>query len=179
MTEAGKDLRGVVEAVGVWGQRWVDAELSLDNLDPSLLMWDMRRNLNTTPMPKRRCVIEFQFNSFIVASFLGGSLLWAMADANRRDLQQARFRIPFIVGTVPFVWGVTMTGFMLVVCVIHLFLFLTGMNPTLELLVEHLYATYTPFGPDYHADVSKWIWWSVRWGLYAALPIGIVMRWSL
>jgi DNA-binding HxlR family transcriptional regulator len=61
MTEAGKDLRGVVEAVGVWGQRWVDAELSLENLDPSLLMWDMRRNLNTTPMPKRRSVIEFQF----------------------------------------------------------------------------------------------------------------------
>ena len=43
------------------GQRWVEAELSLDNLDPSLLMWDMRRNLDTTPMPSRRSVIEFHY----------------------------------------------------------------------------------------------------------------------
>lgn len=61
LTDAGKDLRSVVETIGVWGQRWVDTELSLENLDPSLLMWDMRRNLNTTPMPKRRCVIEFLY----------------------------------------------------------------------------------------------------------------------
>ena len=61
LTEAGRDLKTVVESIGVWGQRWVDAELSLDNLDPSLLMWDMRRNLNAQPMPKRRCVIEFSY----------------------------------------------------------------------------------------------------------------------
>ena len=61
LTESGKDLRAVVETMGVWGQRWVDAELSLDNLDPSLRMWDMRRNLNTTPMPKRRSIIEFLY----------------------------------------------------------------------------------------------------------------------
>ncbi len=61
LTEAGRDLKDVVESIGLWGQRWVDAELSLDNLDPSLLMWDMRRNLNTSPMPKRRCVIEFSY----------------------------------------------------------------------------------------------------------------------
>ena len=62
LTDAGRDLHSVVEAIGVWGQRWIDTELSLDNLDPSLLMWDMRRNLNPTPMPKRRCVIEFVYS---------------------------------------------------------------------------------------------------------------------
>lgn len=61
MTESGKDLRAVVEAMGFWGQRWVDARLSLDNLDPSLLMWDMRRNLNPAPLPKRRTVIQFLY----------------------------------------------------------------------------------------------------------------------
>jgi hypothetical protein len=59
LTRAGKDLRGVVEAVGVWGQRWVEADLSLDNLDVSLLMWDMRRCLKTDPLPDRQCVVEF------------------------------------------------------------------------------------------------------------------------
>jgi DNA-binding HxlR family transcriptional regulator len=61
MTEAGKDLRPVVEAMGFWGQKWVEARRSLKNLDPSLLMWDMRRNLNPAPLPDRRTVIEFLY----------------------------------------------------------------------------------------------------------------------
>jgi DNA-binding HxlR family transcriptional regulator len=61
LTAAGRELQPIVEAVGVWGQRWVTSELTLNNLDPQLLMWDMRRNLNTTPMPDRRCVIQFQY----------------------------------------------------------------------------------------------------------------------
>lgn len=62
MTESGKDLRAVVEAMGFWGQKWVEARQSLKNLDPSLLMWDMRRNLNPTPLPDRRTVIEFLYH---------------------------------------------------------------------------------------------------------------------
>jgi DNA-binding HxlR family transcriptional regulator len=59
LTGAGKELKTVVESIGIWGQHWVEAQLSLENLDPSLLMWDMRRNLDPTPMPDRRCVIQF------------------------------------------------------------------------------------------------------------------------
>jgi DNA-binding HxlR family transcriptional regulator len=62
LTESGKDLRGVVEAMGFWGQKWVEARQSLKNLDPSLLMWDMRRNLNPSPLPHRRTVIEFLYH---------------------------------------------------------------------------------------------------------------------
>lgn len=61
LTEAGKDLRPVVESMGFWGQKWVEAQLSLKNLDPSLLMWDMRRNLNPDPLPARRTVIQFLY----------------------------------------------------------------------------------------------------------------------
>lgn len=61
MTESGKDLRPVVEAMGFWGQKWVEARQSLKNLDPSLLMWDMRRNLNPSPLPDRRVVIQFLY----------------------------------------------------------------------------------------------------------------------
>jgi DNA-binding HxlR family transcriptional regulator len=61
MTAAGKDLRPVVEAMGFWGQKWVEARRSLKNLDPSLLMWDMRRNLDTSPLPDRRSVIQFLY----------------------------------------------------------------------------------------------------------------------
>lgn len=61
LTEAGCELEPVVEAFGIWGQRWVAAELSLQHLDVSLLMWDMRRNLDPTPMPKGRRVIQFRY----------------------------------------------------------------------------------------------------------------------
>jgi DNA-binding HxlR family transcriptional regulator len=61
LTEAGRDLRPIVEGIGFWGQRWVETQLSLKNLDPSLLMWDMRRNLNPDPLPDRRTVIQFLY----------------------------------------------------------------------------------------------------------------------
>ena len=50
-----------MQAFGIWGQRWVDSELSLQHLDAPLLMWDMRRNLDPNPMPKRRSVVQFQY----------------------------------------------------------------------------------------------------------------------
>lgn len=61
LTEAGRDLRSVVEAMGFWGQRWVESSLSLENLDASLLMWDMRRNLNPSPLPNCRTVVQFLY----------------------------------------------------------------------------------------------------------------------
>jgi DNA-binding HxlR family transcriptional regulator len=61
LTRAGRELRAVIDAIGIWGQHWVEAQLSLSNLDPSLLMWDMRRNLDPTTLPKRRSIIQFRF----------------------------------------------------------------------------------------------------------------------
>ena len=61
LTEAGRDLQAVIESIGVWGQRWVETDLALDNLDPNLLMWDMRRNLKPSPVPSVRNVFEFQY----------------------------------------------------------------------------------------------------------------------
>lgn len=61
LTQAGLELRPIVMALGVWGQRWVESQLSLKNLDPSLLMWDMRRSLDLTPMPPRRSTIQFHY----------------------------------------------------------------------------------------------------------------------
>ena len=61
LTEAGHELQSIVMSLGIWGQRWVHSELSLKNLDPSLLMWDMRRNLDVTPMPPKRSTIQFHY----------------------------------------------------------------------------------------------------------------------
>lgn len=61
LTEAGRELWPVVEAVGTWGQRWLETEVSLNNLDAGLLMWDMRRSLERERLPSRRAVIEFTY----------------------------------------------------------------------------------------------------------------------
>ena len=59
LTGAGDELRPVIEAIGNWGHRWVESNPSLENLDPGLLMWDMRRSLNVDPLPPRKLVIQF------------------------------------------------------------------------------------------------------------------------
>ena len=61
LTTAGKDLKQIVESFGIWGQKWVETQASLEKLDPSLLMWDMRRNINPAPLPSQRTVIQFGY----------------------------------------------------------------------------------------------------------------------
>ena len=61
LTRSGEELRDVVMSLGTWGQRWVEARLTFQNLDPSLLMWDMRRRLDPKPLPERRSTIRFEY----------------------------------------------------------------------------------------------------------------------
>jgi DNA-binding HxlR family transcriptional regulator len=82
LTEAGEDLRPVIMGIGFWGQRWVESRLSLRNLDPSLLMWDMRRNLSPDPLPPRRCTIQFQYPELSEAQ----RNYWLVVDAGKVDL---------------------------------------------------------------------------------------------
>lgn len=61
LTESGEGLRPIIMGLGAWGHEWISSGLSLRNLDPSLLMWDMRRNIRTEPMPGNRCTIHFMY----------------------------------------------------------------------------------------------------------------------
>jgi DNA-binding HxlR family transcriptional regulator len=61
LSEAGEELRPIILGLGNWAQRWMESRLSLKNLDPSLLMWDMRRSLNVKGLPPRRCTIQFLY----------------------------------------------------------------------------------------------------------------------
>ncbi len=67
LTESGLELKPVIEAVGIWGHRWIETEASLRNLDPNLLMWDMRRNIDPKPLPRRKSVIEVIFSDLAEA----------------------------------------------------------------------------------------------------------------
>jgi DNA-binding HxlR family transcriptional regulator len=60
LTEAGRELEPIVEAVGRWGVRWIP-ELGDEDLDPHLLLWDMHRNVDVEAVPDGRTVIAFVF----------------------------------------------------------------------------------------------------------------------
>ena len=82
LTEAGEDLRGVIMSLGTWGQRWVESSLSLKNLDPSLLMWDMRRNLKAALLPEGRCTVKFTYPELSA----GRKSWWIVSDNGEIDL---------------------------------------------------------------------------------------------
>jgi DNA-binding HxlR family transcriptional regulator len=61
LTAAGMELRPVVELLGAWGHRWARSSLNSDDLDVGLLMWDMRRSIDSTIFPASRIVVQFEF----------------------------------------------------------------------------------------------------------------------
>ncbi|MBZ5738140.1 winged helix-turn-helix transcriptional regulator [Nocardioides mangrovi] len=60
LTAAGEELRPVVEGLGAWGIRWI-GDLGEDDLDPHLLLWDMRRTVPVEEWPAQRTVVHFHF----------------------------------------------------------------------------------------------------------------------
>jgi DNA-binding HxlR family transcriptional regulator len=59
LTPCGQELAGVVHALGEWGVRWVP-ELGEEDLDPHLLMWDIRRTISVDAWPRARTVVAFR-----------------------------------------------------------------------------------------------------------------------
>ena len=61
LTEAGKGLKGVVDALGEWGAHWAFDVPDEADLDPGLLLWRMQHRLNIPALPSQKLVIQFDF----------------------------------------------------------------------------------------------------------------------
>ena len=59
LTEGGKELWPIIRAFGVWGQRWAQHELRVEDIDPGFFMWAMHRHLDK--LPANRAVLLFEF----------------------------------------------------------------------------------------------------------------------
>lgn len=64
LTQAGEELKPVIMALGVWGQRWARSDMSRSHLDPGYLMWDIRRRIDTKYFPEQRRVLLFEFSNY-------------------------------------------------------------------------------------------------------------------
>ena len=81
-TNAGQDLLPVVEMLGVWGQHWVRSQLTSSELDPGLLMWDIRRRIDPRQFPDRRIVVQFEFSDVAQSK----RRWWLVGDKDGADL---------------------------------------------------------------------------------------------
>lgn len=64
LTPAGRELFPVIEKMGLWAQRWLRHDhVDTANLDPDLLMWDIRRTVVGKAAPRDdRYVVEFRLS---------------------------------------------------------------------------------------------------------------------
>jgi DNA-binding HxlR family transcriptional regulator len=58
LSEAGTELVPAIEALAVWGKRWLPATFSVDRADPDLVLWDMHRRMAREHLPEGRTVIQ-------------------------------------------------------------------------------------------------------------------------
>ncbi len=61
LTPMGRELQPLVEQLAVWGQRWARGQMSDDELDVELLMWDIQRRIDTQSLPDGETVLAFMF----------------------------------------------------------------------------------------------------------------------
>ncbi len=60
LTAAGQDLAEVIEALGSWGERWV--EVTIDHADPGFALWAWcQAQLDRSKLPRHRVVVAFVF----------------------------------------------------------------------------------------------------------------------
>ena len=81
LTEAGKDLAAVMQALGTWGERWM--ELAPEHLDPGVVLhsW-VSWYLALERLPERRVVVRFQFPGLPKK----GAELWIIFDGDRSEV---------------------------------------------------------------------------------------------
>jgi len=64
LTEAGRELKPILLALGTWGQRWAPTRFDERDLDPSMLMWDIHRSMNADYFDEQRTVLLFEFEDY-------------------------------------------------------------------------------------------------------------------
>ena len=59
LTDAGRELQPIIREFGIWGQRWAQHELRVEDIDPGFFMWAMHRHLEK--LLADRAVLLFEF----------------------------------------------------------------------------------------------------------------------
>jgi DNA-binding HxlR family transcriptional regulator len=82
LTPAGRELQPIVLTLGHWGQRWAKRSREPRDLDPVLLMWDLRRNLSVERLPPETTTVMFWFRDMAAKK----SRFWLRVERPQIDL---------------------------------------------------------------------------------------------
>jgi DNA-binding HxlR family transcriptional regulator len=82
LTQAGEELRPIIESLGHWGKRWLERELNRQEMDPALLVWDMHRRVAVDELPPEKVVTRIDFRSVRSAQ----SRFWMIFDRPTVDV---------------------------------------------------------------------------------------------
>jgi DNA-binding HxlR family transcriptional regulator len=61
LTPAGRDFIPLIEALGVWGQRWSRRQLAEGEIDLGLLIWALERSVDGAAFGAGRTVVQLEF----------------------------------------------------------------------------------------------------------------------
>ncbi len=62
LTPAGEDFAPIVEALGIWGQKWSRRELREHEIDLGLLLWALEKGVRPDAFGPKRSVVHFDFH---------------------------------------------------------------------------------------------------------------------
>jgi DNA-binding HxlR family transcriptional regulator len=62
LSEAGCELKSVLDSLGKWGIRWAFGDPKPEEMDAGLLVWRIHQRIDRELLPDRRTVVEFDFS---------------------------------------------------------------------------------------------------------------------
>lgn len=82
LTDAGRALETIVMHLGLWSRRWAHRDLEDYDLDPQLLLWDMRRRIDPRAIPEGTTLIRFELSG----GKRGHERLWLKIERGEGDV---------------------------------------------------------------------------------------------
>ena len=82
LTPAGEALEPFVVGLGTWSREHLKREISAEEADPALLMWDLRRSVRLDRLPQERVVTFFRYRD----AEDGKRAWWLVAEPGNADL---------------------------------------------------------------------------------------------
>jgi DNA-binding HxlR family transcriptional regulator len=82
LTPAGEALGPLVVSLGTWSRDWLKREITDEEADPALLMWDVRRSIRLDRLPEDRVVAFFRYRD----AEDGKRAWWLVAEPAAADL---------------------------------------------------------------------------------------------
>jgi DNA-binding HxlR family transcriptional regulator len=85
LTPAGNAFRSVVSELGHWGLIHARDRLEPGDLDPTILLWGLRKRTDRDALPDRRVIVRFEFSG-VPASRTMFRVMWMILDRSGVDV---------------------------------------------------------------------------------------------